>query len=77
MITFLIVQYFLNSVLQVGAVLVDDQRRIVGVGWNAMPSGIPYMPAEEKKDDPMKDKHTYGTLIWLYTVNSSDTSVGF
>lgn len=48
--------------MQVGAVIVNADKKIVGIGYNGMPNGCSddAMPWGRKPDDLINDKHLYG-----------------
>lgn len=48
--------------LQVGACIVDDGNRIVGIGYNGMPNGCSddELPWRRTADDPLDTKYPYG-----------------
>lgn len=53
-----------DPVSQVGAVIVNNEHKVVGTGYNGMPTGcsddeFPW----SKSNDPLNSKHLYGNLI--------------
>ena len=49
-------------VLQVGACIVSDEKKIVGIGYNGMPNGCSddVLPWAKRADDPLDTKFPYG-----------------
>ena len=61
-VAFLTAQRSKDPNTQVGACIVDNDKRIVGLGYNGMPSGLDddYMPwARENTADPLFNKYLY------------------
>jgi dCMP deaminase len=48
-----------DPVTKVGAVIVNDEKKIVGIGYNRMPIGCDAFTWEKNKHDPLEDKRTY------------------
>ena len=47
---------------QVGACIVNDEQKIVGIGYNGMPNGCrdDKLPWGKTDDDPLKTKYAFG-----------------
>lgn len=50
---------------QVGACIVNDQKRIVGIGYNGMPTGCSDddFPWSRDNSDPLNNKYLYGKVM--------------
>ena len=62
-----------DPVSQVGACIVNDEKRIVGVGYNGMPIGCndDLLPWGKTSENPLETKYMYGkhnfnSIIFLF-----------
>ena len=51
--------------MQVGACIVNEEKKIVGIGYNGMPTGChdDLMPWGRENKDPLMNKQLYGKII--------------
>ena len=51
-----------DPITQVGACIVNPERKIVGIGYNGMPNGCSddLLPWRSKAKDPLNTKYLYG-----------------
>ena len=56
---------------QVGACIVDDDKKIVGIGYNGFPIGCDDddFPWTKNSDSPLENKHFYGWDTTKYSSN--------
>lgn len=53
-----------SSVLQVGACIVNQEKKIVGIGYNGMPNGCDddLLPWSRSANDRLNTKYPYGEI---------------
>ena len=65
-----VVYHCILYILKVGACIVNDSGKIVGIGYNGFPLRIsdddPNMSWGKGGNDPMKVKYPYGKLLSIY-----------
>jgi dCMP deaminase len=54
-----------SKYVQVGACIVDEHNKIVGIGYNGMPTGCDddVLPWSKCGDDPLNTKYPYGRAV--------------
>lgn len=54
----------MSSVLQVGACIVNQEKKIVGIGYNGMPNGCDddLLPWSRSSTDRLNTKYPYGEM---------------
>ena len=77
-VAFLTAQRSKDPNTQVGACIVDDQRRIVGLGYNGMPRGLSDddMPWERQNSNNLFNKYLYVTHAEVNAILNSNGSYG-
>jgi len=61
--------------LQVGACIVNKEKKIVGIGYNGMPNGCSddVLPWQRTSDNWLETKYPYGWLVTLFCTFSALT----
>ena len=59
--------------VQVGACIVNGEKKIVGIGYNGMPNGCSddELPWDREAEDKLNTKYPYGELSFFYLACSS------
>lgn len=62
---------------QVGACIVNEDKKIVGIGYNGMPKGCndDEFPWKRGSNNSLDTKHLYGTLYIKYSVSFDKISI--
>ncbi len=58
-------------VFQVGACIVNDEKKIVGIGYNGMPNGCSddELPWQRSADNMLDTKYPYGKLLCWHFIS--------